>query len=273
MAKRPERELAVRAEEVLRNLSMWRLPVDPYAIAREEEIEVVSGEFKAGFDGRIKYLAPVDTYSLAYRIAGPGRPEGRVRFTIGHELGHYYLHGDYLRSGKSHNSKADFRSNDEMEQEADEFAAALLMPIELFRKAVANFRQSVCTLKEVCQLSDKLGTSATSTIRRYCQADIEPVAAIFSREGKVWWSCYSEDMKRLGMGYVRYGSAIPEESVTAGALSARKDFADGERTADLWFEKPYYSGKVWEETMRLGETGVTITYLTLCDNPWHDSDR
>lgn len=272
MAKRPERELANRAEEVLRNLSMWRLPVDPFAIAREEEIETASGEFKPGFDGRIKYLAPVDTYSLAYRVAGPGRPQGRVHFTVGHELGHYYLHRDYLRSGKSHNSKADFRSGDEMEQEADEFAAALLMPVELFRKAVADFRQNVCTLRELCQLSDKLGTSVTSTVRRYCQADIEPAAAIFSRDGVVRWACYSEDMRRLGMGFVQFGSTIPAGSVTARTLSRSLDFADGERASDLWFDRPRYHGKVWEESMPLGETGITVTYLTLCDDPWHDSD-
>ena len=269
MAKLPERELAKRAEEVLRNHRMWQIPVDPFAIVNEEEIELAPGEYKSRFDGRIKYLEEIDAYSLAYRVRGQGRSEGRVRFTIAHELGHYYLHRDYLRSGHSHSSQVDFRSGDEMEQEADEFAASLLMPMELFRKKVRDYRQQVCDLKDLCSLSESLGTSITSTVRRYCQADIEPVAAIFSTSGSVRWACFSEDMTRLGMGFVPFGEALPGGSLTLAANGQRR--VSGELHTDVWFDRAKYEGNLWEEAMPLGETGVTLTYLSLADNPWHDS--
>lgn len=266
MAKRPEREIAARAEDVLRSLGKWSLPVDPYAIAGEEEIELAPGYYGEGFDGRIRYLREVETFALAYQSAGGRRTPGRVKFTIGHELGHYYLHRDYLLQGHSHGSKADFRSKDEMEEEADEFAAALLMPLELFRVEMKQFRQHVCVLKELCELAEnRLGTSVTSTVRRYCQADIEPCAAIFSRNGTVQWACYSEDMRRLGMGFVPFGQALPSGSRTVGSADKLADagIIEGSIDPSEWFERPYHRGTLWEEAMLLGSDGLVLTYLTL----------
>lgn len=266
MAKLPEREIAARAEDVLRSLGKWSLPVDPFAIAADEGIEVAPGDYGEGFDGRIRYLPEVETFALAYQRAGGRRTPGRVKFTIGHELGHYYLHRDYLLKGHSHGSKADFRSKDEMEEEADEFAAALLMPLDLFRAEVKRYRQHVCVLKELCELAEnRLGTSVTSTMRRYCQADIEPCAAIFSRGGVVQWGIYSEDMRRLGMGFVPFGQPLPRGSRTVDSRDklAAEGVIEGSINPSEWFERPYHRGQLWEEAMVLGGDGLILTYLTL----------
>lgn len=266
MAKRPESDIAAKANEVLRSLGKWAIPVDPFAICEEEGIELCPGSYGAGFDGRIRYLAQIETFSLAYQDQGPGRTAGRIRFTIAHELGHYYLHRDYLLSGSSHGSEANFRSGDQMEQEADEFAAALLMPMELFRAAVRSYRQHVCVLNELCELADKrLRTSLTSAVRRYCQADVEPCAAIFSRAGKVQWACYSEDMRALGMGFVPYGRELPRQSRTARSIEVISSGGriGGEIEPMIWFDQPRHQGNLWEEAMPLGESGIVLTYLTI----------
>lgn len=265
MAKRPERELASRAEEILKALDMWSVPVDPLAIVEQEGIELAPGDYGDGFDGRIKYLREVQTFALAYQTQGRGRPRGRVNFTLGHELGHYYLHREYLLSGHSHGSKSDFRSPNEMEQEADEFAAALLMPLELFRREVKKYRQHVCVLKELCDLAEnRLGASITSTVRRYCQADIEPCHAVFSRDGIVQWGCCSEDMRRLNMGFVPFGQSLPRGSRSAQSFDklTTEGQVEGEVDASEWFERPYHQGRLWEESMLLGN-GIALTYLTL----------
>lgn len=265
MAKRPERELASRAEEVLKALDMWSVPVDPLAIIEQEGIELAPGDYGDGFDGRIRYLSEVQTFALAYQIQGRGRPRGRVNFTLAHELGHYYLHRDYLLSGRSHGSKSDFRSANEMEQEADEFAAALLIPLELFRTEVKKYRQHVCVLKELCDLAEnRLGASITSTVRRYCQADIEPCLAVFSRDGIVQWACCSEDMRRLNMGFVPFGQSLPRGSRSAKSFEklVADGLIEGEVDAAEWFERPY-RGRLWEESIMLGAGGISLTYLTL----------
>jgi Zn-dependent peptidase ImmA (M78 family) len=62
----------------------------------------------------------------------------RQRFTIAHELGHYFLHRDH----GSFEDKALFRKelqNDHRESDANKFASALLMPEDAFREmAVRN---------------------------------------------------------------------------------------------------------------------------------------
>lgn len=247
---------------------MWRLPVDPFEVCKQEDIELAPGLYGENFDGRIRYLREVDAFALAYQEPGAGRTIGRVHFTIGHELGHFYLHRNYLLSGHSHGSQADFRSRDKMEQEADEFAAALLMPLDLFRAAVRDYRQQVCVLRELCELAElRLRTSVTSTVRRYCQADIEPCAAIFSCNGIVQWGCYSVDMRRLGMGFVPFGKAVPKGSVTSRLVDSSPAAGLVEDAVDPthWFERSYHRGNLWEEAMLLGNTGFSLTYLTLAD--------
>src|SRR5579884_2148430 len=121
-------------------LDMWRLPINPLAIAHEEGIELAPGQYGAKFDARIKFVRSHKTFILFYKESSYGPTEGRVRFSVGHELGHYYLphHRAYLLRGQSHNSVTDFRSRAPIEVEADTFAAALLMPNELFAAALKS---------------------------------------------------------------------------------------------------------------------------------------
>jgi len=186
MAIRTERELDQEVHRILRALDMWRVPVDPFVIAREEEIELAPGEYGPKFDARIEFLAPIQHFAIYYKQSGADRTDGRVRFSLGHELAHFYLHRDNLVRGQSHNSLADFRAWNSVEQEADEFAARLLMPKELFVEAVHRYRQRVCILSELCHLAENVfHTSLTSTVRRYCQSDIEPASMVISQNGDV----------------------------------------------------------------------------------------
>jgi len=264
---------AERSEEVLRTLGMWRVPVDPLAIAKEEGIELAPGMYGQRFDARIEYLPVIRRFVIYYQEPGPGRTDGRVRFSLAHELGHFYLpdHRKDLLRGRMHNSQSDFRSRNPREQEADEFAASLLMPEELFATQVRMFRQNVCTLKEICALAEtRFHTSVTSTARRYLQCDIEACAIVVSQDGKVRWAMYSEDMARLNMKYVPFGAPVPRMSKTAGLwarMGASDDLSlvEGSVDADVWFEHPYYRKRLWEEAMPLGYTGFVLTYLTLED--------
>lgn len=271
--KRPEREISTHAEDVLKALELWKLPVDPMAIAKREGIELAPGEYSDNFDGRIKYLREVDTFSLAYRHAAYGRSEGRVRFSVAHELGHYYLHDDYLLGGHFHSSKTDFRSDELMEREADEFATNLLMPRELFVAEIHRSGKRFCILKDLCELAEnRLRTSLTSTARRYCQSDIEACSVVFSENGRVRWSEHSEEMKSLRMGFIRSGSAVPRLSKTADLWrqleeGVRVDRVERSVEPTVWYERPFYKKRLWEEAMPLGYTGIVLTYLTLEDPP------
>lgn len=262
--------IADRAKHVLVMLDMWRVPVDPFAIAKEEGIILAPGDYGDKFDARIEYLPAVNKFVIYYRESG--RSEGRIRFSIAHELGHYYLdeHRDRIMAGQLHNSESDFQSRDPHEEQADEFAAALLMPQELFVREVNRHYHNVCTLRELCSMaSNKFQTSITSTARRYCQCGIEACAVVLSYQGNVWWAMYSEDMAYKNMKYIKFATAVPPRSKSAKLWEMIGDgygeAIEGSVDATIWFPYPDYDGKLWEECMPLGNAGLALTYLTLED--------
>jgi hypothetical protein len=261
------------AEKTLTALGMWRLPVDPMAIAKEEGIELAPGRYSEKFDARIKFVKAAKTFILSYREPCPGLTEGRVRFSIGHELGHYYLahHREYLLRGHTHRSVTDFRSRDPREMEADEFSSALLMPGPLFASALKIRNMTVCTLASLSRLAENaFQTSLTSTVRRYVGLDWEACSMVVSKDGVVKWAEHSASMRALRMGWIEYGTRVPNTTPTAKlwdrlAKETTLDRMEGRVDAQLWFERPYRP-RLWEESMPLGYTGLMLTFLTVYED-------
>ena len=151
------------------------------------------GEFKNSFDGKLKYFPKRRRFILLYNTkydavytAGPHHP--RTRFSISHELGHYFLdaHREYLLGGgKPHASKSEFRrQNRRIESEADAFAASLLLPTHLVRRRVNQARP---TLDLVSELSRDFQTSQVCTTVRVVRLSEQPCAVAGIRDGKVAW--------------------------------------------------------------------------------------
>jgi hypothetical protein len=275
IAKRSELDpddIELLAKEKLIALGMWRLPVNPLAIAKEEGIELAPGRYGERFDARIKFVRSVKTFILFYKEAGYGLTEGRVRFSLGHELGHYYLphHRAYLLSGQSHNSVTDYRSRDPREKEADEFSSALLMPHELVASTLKNRSMSICTLADLSRLAEHtFQTSLTSTVRRYVGLDWEACSMVVSEAGVVKWARHSDSMKARGMGWIEHGMPVPNTTATAKLWERLSKEATLERMetavdADIWFERPHWR-RLWEEAMPLGYTGQVLTFLVAED--------
>src|SRR5258708_2200140 len=109
-----------------------------FAIATSRDIEVkAKPDTAGGVSGML--LRYGDTFGIAYATHIPS--EGFQRFSVGHELGHYFLDGHIdhvLPKDGVHTSYAGFVSADPYELEADQFAAVLLMPSAPFKHAIAR---------------------------------------------------------------------------------------------------------------------------------------
>ena len=258
------------AESILRDLGMWRLPVDPLRIVKEEGIELAPSDYGSGFDARIEYFHEFDRFGIYYQVPGPYRNAGRVNFSIGHELGHFYLpeHRARLRAGRIHNSLSNFGSDSPFEKEADRFAAHLLMPQQLFVNHVKVHHSGYCTLKNLCTMAERLGTSVTSTAIRYCDCGIDATLVVLSKSRTVHWSWTSYDMRPLGMWFVKAGTQIPAASRTAALYDrletgAADGIIEGSVSSRTWFEWPKRD-KLWEEAISLG--GYVLTYLAAIED-------
>src|SRR5438105_1850708 len=83
-------EIAELAQEVAELYCPGALLVDPFVIARILGLPVLAGDYRGAFDGLLEWRE--GRFFIYYDAARLGDPEApRVRFTLGHELGHWFI--------------------------------------------------------------------------------------------------------------------------------------------------------------------------------------
>lgn len=139
------------------------------AIAEAEGIAVVSRALDENTSGLIVKGAD-GTVTIGVNSA---HHPNRRRFTIAHELGHYYLHNGGARMFVD---KRDWRASagvDRREIEANRFAAALLMPEPLLRAAVGSrILDAFENEAELSDLADRFGVSRQAITLRLKNLDL-----------------------------------------------------------------------------------------------------
>lgn len=115
------------AKLLLRESNISSLPIDPYTIAKTIGIEVCEDDCE-GYTGMILV---VDNEALISVKSSLGE-NSRKRFTVAHELGHYRIPGHLSGRDALFRCAEDafyvFDKKGNIESEANEFAAELLMP-------------------------------------------------------------------------------------------------------------------------------------------------
>ena len=120
----------IRANQVLNTYWDGKLPVDVEAISTRAGIKVQRKLPKTDEETGYEISGRIDTDSQGNRIitVSSTDPLNRQRFTIAHELGHHFMeHGDRHRKDTFIINIKDPQER-QKEWEANEFAAALLMP-------------------------------------------------------------------------------------------------------------------------------------------------
>lgn len=239
-----EEQAASAAEELLASLNVHEAPVDPIAIAEAEKplLHLRGADFKERFDGQLEYYRDQQQFLLLFNTKyDAGCREGhhpRTRFSIAHELGHYFLeaHRNFLiKGGKSHPSHSEFYTETMREREADAFAAALLMPSSLMAPLVNEVELSVERIKG---LSAHFQTSILSTAVRSIQLSDFPCALAAIRNGSVAWKFQSKCFVEAGC-YPRSRSSVAVRSVRerwAEFASGGIDFPPSISSVRDWFE-------------------------------------
>jgi hypothetical protein len=243
--------------------------VAPEVIARASGITLSFGAYGEGFDGMLEHRSGrFHIFCNADRVGPTDSP--RARFTLAHELGHYYIddHRRALASGgiAAHPSQCDSESTVLAEQEADHFAANLLMPSSRFN---ALARRCARGLAGILALADAFKTSITSTAIRYVAADISPCAVVkWNWKGYAWKRLSSSTFQARLRRTFETPTELPEDSPTRRALahqqpSARGYFESG-TTAAAWFPRVGHEDDrnliFIEQAIPLGAYGV-LTFL------------
>jgi len=252
------------AESLIKRLNIAALPVCPFSIAEKHGITVepkdsnrpgVSGFlFRLGNDFSIQYATHI-------------KNEGFVRFTVAHELGHYFIpgHPEHLfASGRQlHESYSGFISDDNYEKQADHFAKSLLMPDDLFLTALQQAGEGFPAVEN---MASKCRTSITATAIRFAQLAEDPVAVIMSSGNKIEWCFMSQALTNIkGLRWLKKGSLIPSGTATARFNENPANVLNGEKAEgwtylQYWFdEAPEFEMK--EDVVGLGSYRRTLTVL------------
>ena len=262
------------AEQLLEKLGMNHLPIDPFLIAEKHAITLKpKNSDTAGVSGCL--IKVRDNFGIMYSTNI--RNEGFMRFTVAHELGHYFLpgHMDALFSNDElHYSQSSFVSADPFELEADYFAASLLMPSQLFLKELRRAGEGFAAIES---LADTFKTSITATAIRFATYAEDPVAVIVSEGNKIQYCFMSEAIKQIkGIGWIKRGDLVPSWSNTFDFNNDKNNIASGiaaesTTTLDDWFEGAP-SIEMNEDVVGLGRYGKTLTVL-FTDEALEDDDE
>lgn len=184
------------------------------------------------------------------------KPEGRRRFTIAHELGHWELHKGQTQFICSEEDMRDY-GRSYLEVEANLFAASLLMPQRYFAPIIKNEEPSMDLVKG---LAKEFETTLTASAIRLADLSHHQIIVVWAENRRIQWSYRNEKTTSL---YVVAGGSLPEYS---SATVSERELISGMGHYDQanWF--PQLSrgvGEVMEETLRSSKFGTSLTLLWL----------
>jgi Zn-dependent peptidase ImmA (M78 family) len=245
--------------------------IDPEAIIRRKKISLCFDHYEDAFDGMLEYEdGQFFIHCNLDRDNLPGSARGR--FTLAHELGHYFIdeHRNNLVSGQvpPHPSCSD-RALGELfvEREADFFASRLLLPESRFQKAVRRLPVGLAGVKAV---SESFNVSLSCAAVRCVAAEVFPSVLIkWSREGFCWKWCSHSFWDYGYRRTIQSPERLPHDSATArcrnGGVEAGQ-IVESTTTAAFVFpsinQRSFQNIVLREESLSLGKYG-TMTLITL----------
>lgn len=188
-----------------------------------------------GSEARIAMIGDRAVITVSSHVT---RPQRR-RFSVAHELGHLEMHrrkaplilcvDDDLGAWQFGELAKD------LEVQANQFAASLLLPDRLIAPRITNAEPSI---EHIVKLAEEFDTSLTATAIRYSQLTAEPVFVAFSQGGLVKWfwpSRFFQELKEELQIYIETQVRLSPESLAARVFSKGSSRAEAKQVpASAW---------------------------------------
>lgn len=200
-------------------------------IVADENLDVFYDNYESNtFDGMTifdngKFYIHINTYN------GNRADTDRGRFTLAHELGHYFIdiHRIGLKNGllEPHPSLTNKAQYFSIEREADYFAACLLMPEERFRKDIGNKKFGI---EVIDYLRAEYKISRTACALRFADIGNYPLLIVYAENNIIRWSYSSEDFPFKWM----INDKIVPRNTVMGDYFNNNHIAEVFRTEQVW---------------------------------------
>lgn len=260
------------AQAVTGQISDLSPPIPVREIAAALDIYEIREEQLSGLEGGL--ITPEDKSEGAI-LVNSNRPETRKRYTISHELGHYLnpwhksTNPEGFRCSSKDMAIEQFQTNNRlqrMEVEANEFAAALLMPMRFVHSFM---RQRMgADLEHILSMAKKFEVSREAAARRYVVANDEPAAVVFSKGDTIR---YIKKHQHFPFLDVWNGDPLPNHSVSFRSKLPIGELSDWEAVdANIWLREPK-GQEIYEQTLAQ-QNGFRLTLITLNDDESTDDE-
>ncbi len=258
------------AQEIIKQVPDLPIPVPIDELARMLDITDITTLETQGFEGGL--ITDVSR-SEGVILVNQASPIQRQRFTIGHELCHFLCPWHKPRNSNQFlctfddmrlASTINTGKADNMEVEANRFAAHILMPLPHFKKDL-RLRKDV-NIEHILDLATSYKTSKEATTRRYVEVRDEPCAAVISQNGRVLRFYKGSDF--LPYLDVSSGNSVPRDSLTAKTNLTQAVVSDWEELdGSVWLSSPH--GRrlpmIYEQVLPQSD-GYRLTLLTLAED-------
>ncbi len=202
---------AARIWELLRIVSLDTYPVDvefliqnypkqfdwddAHIDIKQHEIDAVDG-FLVKSQNAPKWLIGVNSLCS----------EGRRRFTLAHEFGHYLLHRSMI--DKFHCSAEDLANSSigNIEYEANLFASVLLIPYDDLR---INTQDHYISKDLILELQCRYNTSITALLLQWLRVTSRKAILTLSNDGFMRWAVSSDNAMKAGLFFRTTKETIP----------------------------------------------------------------
>ncbi len=248
-------------ESVLSDLNIVK-PRDLYQI---ELIALARGALvkERQLDGSEARLAVVGKKAIITVSASIQDPR-RKRFSIAHELGHLEMHRH--KSSLAFCTEQDInnwgiqQSSTNLEKEANEFAAALLLPERFFAHLCGIEAPS---LDFIANQANDFNVSLTATALRYLYFCKEPCAIIFSQDGIIKWFHSSKEFADVNVFIEVQNRLDPSSLAISFFQQGTIQKTPKQVRASAWFEPgPYHQdATIQEQSWSMPAYNAVLTLL------------
>lgn len=261
------------AERVITELGIE----DPEDLKLLEEIAWARGalvrfEILEGAEARLMNVGKPAIITVSTNVVN----KQRQRFCIAHEIGHLEMHQHQLALSLC--AKEDMndwwtglstkKTGKNIEQEANLFASALLLP-EPFFAPLCDIK--VPSLECISNIADKFNTSLTSTALRYLTFSKEPLAIVWSEKNRIRWfqesKSFAEIREELRL-FIDVRSKL-DPSTQASLFFTYGSIPYGIKSVPVtaWFSSGEYlkSAVIKEESIGLPAYNATLSLLYIDD--------
>lgn len=235
-------------------------------IAAAVGIEVIEEHDNEAVEGMLAIMDGRGAVSLRRTL----RP-GRRNFTLGHEIGHFVIPNHRFQSTKFQCAKRDIGQErgagnwaqrpvvERIEVEANEFAAALLVPRTEFR-AERKKLGSACDVAHIRALAEMFAVSQEVMAKVYVQESDESIAIVTSQNGLVRRVIPKQGFPYLGL---RRDVPLPGDCLTRRFKVANDPISNlVELPAHVWVEKSQGIGALYEQVF-VQDEGWAMTLIAV----------